>query len=156
MLAQYSPRSNNATKALANWDRKSQHLLTESVKYKTYVDALTAAVRLRALQRGQKEVAKMLEDADADDDDDDGVIASLSPYDAPSLAAAPTSPTLAPSDFAKSGSTSASGQLDPNGSRRQSRYDSAASATSATTNATNDEFFESCVPSSYCMGRDPD
>ncbi|GAA6028264.1 hypothetical protein JCM8097_006946 [Rhodosporidiobolus ruineniae] len=83
MLKLYSSRSSNATKALANWERKSQHLLTESVKWTTYIDALTSAIRLRSIQRGKKEVEAMLAEADEDDEDDDDLVASLSPYEQP-------------------------------------------------------------------------
>lgn len=54
----------NYGKASANWEKKSQHLLSESVKYRTYIDHLERAIRLRALRRGQKEVENMLEAAD--------------------------------------------------------------------------------------------
>ncbi|KAL8345332.1 hypothetical protein RB601_005391 [Gaeumannomyces tritici] len=43
MLLAFSPRSNNASRAMGNWQRKSEYLLRESVKYRTYVDALQAA-----------------------------------------------------------------------------------------------------------------
>ncbi|GAA5854331.1 hypothetical protein JCM8547_001783 [Rhodosporidiobolus lusitaniae] len=84
MIRLYSSRSSNGTKALANWERKSQHLLTESVKWTTYIDALASAIRLRSLQRGKKEVEAMLEQADddeEDEEDDDELAARLSPYD---------------------------------------------------------------------------
>ncbi|GAA6047368.1 hypothetical protein JCM3770_001269 [Rhodotorula araucariae] len=74
-----SSRGTSASKALDNWERKSRHLLAESVKYRTYVDALAGAVQLRALQRGQRQVARMLESADADADADAAMlVASLS------------------------------------------------------------------------------
>jgi hypothetical protein len=40
---QFSPRHPNAAKAMANWERKSQYLLREIVKFRTYIDTLTAA-----------------------------------------------------------------------------------------------------------------
>ncbi|SCV71895.1 BQ2448_4589 [Microbotryum intermedium] len=64
MLRLYSPRSTNAVKSLVNWERKSQYLLAEIVKYQTYIEALSSAIKMRALKRGQKEVDAMLESAD--------------------------------------------------------------------------------------------
>lgn len=64
MLLQFSTRSVNMAKAMANWERKSQHLLSETVKYETYIEALSSAVKLRALKRGEKEVEDMLLAAD--------------------------------------------------------------------------------------------
>lgn len=61
---QFSSRSLNQAKSAANWERKSQHLLSELVKYQTYIDQLERAMRLRALRRGQKEVDEMLAAAD--------------------------------------------------------------------------------------------
>lgn len=89
---QFSPRSVNSAKASANWERKSQHLLAEIVKYQTYIEALASAIKLRALKRGQKEVEQMLESAD--DVDDDVVI---SPTDGPGEGAfaLPTMPASA-------------------------------------------------------------
>tara|TARA_R110002003_G_scaffold1113_1_gene22403 strand:+ start:9835 stop:11100 length:1266 start_codon:yes stop_codon:yes gene_type:complete len=43
MKCQFSPRHPNAAKAMANWERKSQYLLREIVKFRTYIDTLTAA-----------------------------------------------------------------------------------------------------------------
>lgn len=43
MLLAFSPRHTNATKAMANWERKSSYLLREIVKFTTYVDCLQAA-----------------------------------------------------------------------------------------------------------------
>jgi peptidoglycan hydrolase CwlO-like protein len=40
---QFSPRHPNAAKAMANWERKSQYLLREIVKFRTYIDTLTTA-----------------------------------------------------------------------------------------------------------------
>ncbi|KAI5475156.1 SEC7-like domain containing protein [Pseudohyphozyma bogoriensis] len=64
MLKLYSSRSANLVKASANWKAKSQHLLSEMVKYQTYVDNLSSALRLKAIRRGQKEVEDMLNNAD--------------------------------------------------------------------------------------------
>jgi hypothetical protein len=43
MNPQFSPRHPNAARAMANWERKSQYLLREIVKFRTYIDTLTAA-----------------------------------------------------------------------------------------------------------------
>ncbi|KAL8377180.1 hypothetical protein RB595_008046 [Gaeumannomyces hyphopodioides] len=56
MLLAFSPRSNNASRAMGNWQRKSEYLLRESVKYRTYVDALqAAAVRKEEVYGERKE-----------------------------------------------------------------------------------------------------
>ncbi|KAF1977033.1 hypothetical protein BU23DRAFT_318197 [Bimuria novae-zelandiae CBS 107.79] len=47
MLIAYSPRHPNAAKAMANWERKSSYLLREIVKFRTYIDSLTAAQALK-------------------------------------------------------------------------------------------------------------
>lgn len=41
-------------KAQSNWERKSQYLLTEIVKYDSYIDSLQAAMSLRLKKRGEK------------------------------------------------------------------------------------------------------
>ncbi|KAH8727201.1 hypothetical protein GQ44DRAFT_130593 [Phaeosphaeriaceae sp. PMI808] len=43
LLIAFSPRHPNAAKAMANWERKSQYLLREIVKFRTYIDTLTSA-----------------------------------------------------------------------------------------------------------------
>ncbi|KDQ21537.1 hypothetical protein BOTBODRAFT_50158 [Botryobasidium botryosum FD-172 SS1] len=60
MLTLYQPRSANTTKALANWERKSQYLLTEIVKYDHYVDSLRTAMTLRLKRRGDKVLEQAL------------------------------------------------------------------------------------------------
>lgn len=57
---QYQPRSSNAHKAQANWERRSQHLLTELVKYQTYVETLRSAMALRLKKRGEKALERAL------------------------------------------------------------------------------------------------
>ncbi|BGP02291.1 hypothetical protein RTBOTA2_003978 [Rhodotorula toruloides] len=138
MLRLYSPRSSNASKAQANWERKSKHLLAENVKYNTYIDALTSAIKLRALQRGKKEVEAMLESADADADDEDELIASLSPSDGPTSPA--VTATSAPPSPEITFSPAISEPLPEATSRRQSRYDSASQMSDATSRT---EFFDS-------------
>ena len=58
---QYQPRSSNAQKAQSNWEKKSQYLLTEIVKYESYIDSLQAAMSLRLKKRGEKALEKELE-----------------------------------------------------------------------------------------------
>lgn len=43
MLLAFTPRGNNASKAMTNWERKSSYLLREIVKFRTYVDCLQHA-----------------------------------------------------------------------------------------------------------------
>ncbi|GAA5910054.1 PH and SEC7 domain-containing protein [Sporobolomyces salmoneus] len=100
MVKLYSSRSSNYAKAVANWERKSQHLLSEIVKWSTYIEALTSGVRLRSIQRGKKEVEAMLKSADLDDEaeeeeeDDDELARRLSPFDeAPSSSTTKLTPT---------------------------------------------------------------
>ncbi|GAA5916121.1 hypothetical protein JCM6882_003942 [Rhodosporidiobolus microsporus] len=133
MTRLYSNRSSNGNKALANWERKSQHLLAETVKWTTYIDALSSAVRLRSIQRGKKEVEAMLESADAgDDEDDDELAASLSPYEQP--------PASIKVDAPPSPASPVDSKVDGN---RQARFDSTASQVSVATATTGDEFFDS-------------
>ncbi len=47
MLLAFTPRGQNATRAMANWERKSSYLLREIVKFRTYVDCLLEADRRR-------------------------------------------------------------------------------------------------------------
>ncbi|KAI1110347.1 hypothetical protein F5Y14DRAFT_363484 [Nemania sp. NC0429] len=47
MLLAFTPRGHNAAKAMANWERKSSHLLREIVKFRTYVDGLQHATDRR-------------------------------------------------------------------------------------------------------------
>lgn len=93
MLLAFSPRGQNAVKAMANWERKSSHLLRESVKFRTYVDSLQHAETRRAeiyaerdmaaqrTIRGGEDLGRLSEDhhdidddiheVSSDDDDDD-------------------------------------------------------------------------------------
>ena len=50
----FSPRSVNATKAMGNWERKSQYLLREIVKFRTYVDVLEVAEQRRTEVKGER------------------------------------------------------------------------------------------------------
>ena len=53
----FSPRSVNANKAMANWERKSSYLLREIVKFRTYLDVLDfgAQERIR-IKNGQERI----------------------------------------------------------------------------------------------------
>lgn len=63
---QFSPRHSNSTKAMTNWERKSCYLLREIVKFRTYIDCLTAA------REREKEI-RLLDQKEKNNDDDDGV-----------------------------------------------------------------------------------
>lgn len=47
MTLAFSPRHPNASKAMANWERKSSYLLREIVKFRTYIDSLQGALDLK-------------------------------------------------------------------------------------------------------------
>jgi PH/SEC7 domain-containing protein len=64
MLDLYQPRSNTAGKALSNWEKKSQYLLTEIVKYESYVESLQHAMKLRLKKRGEKALDRALSSDD--------------------------------------------------------------------------------------------
>lgn len=68
MIALYPPRSSSLSKAQANWERKSQHLLTELVKYQTYVESLRTAMAMRLKKRGEKALERALGSASSDPD----------------------------------------------------------------------------------------
>lgn len=78
MLLAFTPRSGNAVKAMANWQRKSEYLLREIVKFRTYVDCLKQAELRKREVLGERENARraavgddMHSDSGSDDDDDD-------------------------------------------------------------------------------------
>ncbi|KAG6917832.1 hypothetical protein DXG01_000892 [Tephrocybe rancida] len=60
MTVLYQPRTINAVKARTNWEKKSQWLLTEIVKYESYIDSLQAAMSLRLKKRGEKALERAL------------------------------------------------------------------------------------------------
>jgi PH/SEC7 domain-containing protein len=64
---QYTPRSTNASKSLTNWENKSKYLLSEIVKYQSYIDSLQNAMALRLKKRGEKALERALR---KDDDDE--------------------------------------------------------------------------------------
>lgn len=55
-------------KAQTNWEKKSQHLLTEIVKYESYIDSLKAAMTLRLRKRGEKALERALVVSGPEDD----------------------------------------------------------------------------------------
>ncbi|CAO1624083.1 unnamed protein product [Jaminaea pallidilutea] len=64
MLSLYSPRGTNYGRALSNWERKSNHLLAELVKWQSYVESLNAATRLKNEKRDQRQMEWALARAD--------------------------------------------------------------------------------------------
>jgi hypothetical protein len=58
MLGAFSPRSANAAKAMQNWEKKSEYLLREIVRYRTYVESLKMAEKRRAEVYEEREKAK--------------------------------------------------------------------------------------------------
>lgn len=54
-------------KAMANWEAKSKHLMSEVFKYETYVECLRNAMNLRLKKRGEKVLERALGSA-ADDE----------------------------------------------------------------------------------------
>ncbi|KAF1946479.1 hypothetical protein EJ02DRAFT_508706 [Clathrospora elynae] len=68
LLITFSPRHPNAARAMANWERKSQYLLREIVKFRTYIDTLAnAQVQKQKIyaerQAREKELAEVNEEA---------------------------------------------------------------------------------------------
>jgi protein-disulfide isomerase len=88
---------------MANWERKSQYLLREIVKFRTYIDTLTAAQVQK--QRIYAEREALEEKADDDDDDDDDV--DLSSQGADNDGAKDASEGISPKPMTKQPSTSA-------------------------------------------------
>ncbi|KAJ2931495.1 hypothetical protein H1R20_g5602, partial [Candolleomyces eurysporus] len=68
LTALYQPRTANAMKAHSNWEKKSQYLLTEIVKYDSYIDSLQAAMSLRLKKRGEKALERALNGVNSVDD----------------------------------------------------------------------------------------
>lgn len=62
-----------------NWEQKSQHLLSELVKYQSYVESLREGMSLRLKRRGERALERALRAPDDDDNDDDDEDASHSP-----------------------------------------------------------------------------
>ena len=53
---------------MANWEKRSQWILTEIVKYDSYIDSLQAAMSLRLKKRGEKALERALSAGGPDDD----------------------------------------------------------------------------------------
>ncbi|KAK7045584.1 hypothetical protein VNI00_007416 [Paramarasmius palmivorus] len=70
MAALYQPRSSNAVKAQNNWEKKSQYLLTEIVKYDSYIESLQTAMALRLKKRGEKALERALNGGGSDESRD--------------------------------------------------------------------------------------
>ncbi|KAG8213666.1 hypothetical protein J3R82DRAFT_10361 [Butyriboletus roseoflavus] len=67
MVALYEPRSANGIKAQSNWEKKSQYLLTEIVKYDSYIDSLQSGMSLRLKRRGEKALERALGGSSTED-----------------------------------------------------------------------------------------
>ncbi|KAF2018371.1 hypothetical protein BU24DRAFT_169419 [Aaosphaeria arxii CBS 175.79] len=87
MLIAFSPRHPNAAKAMANWERKSSYLLREIVKFRTYIDSLSAAQTHKdkiyaerdaetAREEAEEEAARLAHAATAETDGGDEVHAA--------------------------------------------------------------------------------
>ncbi|KAH7923717.1 hypothetical protein BV22DRAFT_1196481 [Leucogyrophana mollusca] len=72
MTTLYPPRSASGVKAQSNWEKKSQYLLTEIVKYDSYIDSLQAAMTLRLKKRGEKALEHALVVSSPDEDNSTG------------------------------------------------------------------------------------
>ncbi|KAF4775221.1 Sec7 domain-containing protein [Colletotrichum scovillei] len=58
MLLAFTPRGNNAVRAMTNWERKSAYLLREIVKFRTYVDCLQQAETRKTEIYGERDLAR--------------------------------------------------------------------------------------------------
>lgn len=84
MLLAFTPRGQNAGKAMANWERKSAYLLREIVKFRTYLDCLQQAeARKREIYAerdlAQKAARGELSDGDMEMTDDEDADETLRP-----------------------------------------------------------------------------
>lgn len=70
---------------MANWERKSQYLLREIVKFRTYIDTLTAAQVQKQKIYAERDAQEQLEAGavDADGAEDDGAKDAVTPKPAP-------------------------------------------------------------------------
>lgn len=64
---QFSVKSSNGSKAMNNWEQKSQYLLSELVKYQSYVESLREGMSLRLKRRGERALERAL-DTPAEED----------------------------------------------------------------------------------------
>ncbi|CAG8457667.1 11961_t:CDS:10 [Diversispora eburnea] len=60
-------RSHNHTKAFANWEKKSQWLLYEIVKYTTYIECIENSIKLRAKRKMEKNKSKETKETEIDE-----------------------------------------------------------------------------------------
>lgn len=67
-MVQYEHRSANGIRAQSNWEKKSQYLLTEIVKYESYIDSLQSGMNLRLKKRGEKALERALGGVVPDED----------------------------------------------------------------------------------------
>ena len=68
-LTQYSSRHANYARAMTNWQRKSDHLLREIVKFQTYIDSLSGAQKAKEavfVRKEEREAAKRAREGGAD------------------------------------------------------------------------------------------
>ncbi|KAG5947726.1 hypothetical protein E4U59_007605 [Claviceps monticola] len=74
MLLAFTPRGQNATKAMGNWERRSAYLLREIVKFRTYVDCLQQAeARKKEIYREREVVQRGMEGrAGEEEEEEDG------------------------------------------------------------------------------------
>lgn len=71
MLLAFSPNGRNAAKAMANWQRKSEYLLREIVKFRTYVDCLKQADIRKREVLGERDLARRAAAGEDLDDEHD-------------------------------------------------------------------------------------
>lgn len=69
MLLAFSPRGANAARAMGNWQRKSQYLLREIGKYRTYVEALRQAAMRKGEVYAERETARRAAVGEASESD---------------------------------------------------------------------------------------
>lgn len=69
MLLAFTPRGQNASKAMANWERKSSYLLREIVKFRTYVDCLQQAEARKRQVYEERELARKAATGELSDED---------------------------------------------------------------------------------------
>ncbi|KAJ2966662.1 hypothetical protein NQ176_g10041 [Zarea fungicola] len=74
MLLAFTPRGQNAAKAMANWERKSSYLLREIVKFRTYVDCLHQAETRRCEVYKERDLALRAARGDLSDTESDGSV----------------------------------------------------------------------------------
>ncbi|KAG6122625.1 hypothetical protein E4U13_001711 [Claviceps humidiphila] len=73
MLLAFTPRGQNATKAMGNWERRSAYLLREIVKFRTYVDCLQQAeARKTEIYKEREAVQRGMEGRAGGEEEEDG------------------------------------------------------------------------------------